>query len=435
MNDSLKLLAAEKIQIAHASHELRDSAMAHLRLGFLALRLGDLSGKKHYEDAASEFQWVVDLQPKWPYGWFGLGLAELGVGDAEFSLLRGLQSALGKDALTRSANDFARSAEVDPGFGRGLVELSNTALRQRVNLRLDVALAALRRAARTPAASTPEVLLARARVEREVGSPDSAQAAVDALVQRRPNDPTALLEQARVRFKLGRRDGGDPWYRGLAVADAATLDLYRYDLRFVLPDSTVRAFDAASGAARADLMRKFWQRRDYDELHTPGERLVEHYRRLDVARHSYRLVTTHRHYDIVERYRPPVAEFDDRGVVYIRQGAPDEHASLEEPGLPYNESWLYRRADGPDLIMHFVAREGISDYRLVESVMDVFDYASTVRMGGLGQHSGHRFAAAATRERARQFHQLGQREEIARPVERRRPIARRRHAAARCVRR
>jgi Tetratricopeptide repeat len=388
VTDSMPLLAVEKALIVHASHELRDSAMVHVRLGFIAMRLGDLGGHKHYADAASEFQWVADLQPKWPYGWFGLGLAELGVGDAELSLLRGLQSALGKDALTRSANDFAKSAEVDPSFVRGLVELSNTALRQRVNLRMDVALAALRRSARTAAARNPDVQLVRARIEREVGSPDSAQAAVDSLVAHHPDDPAALLEQARVRFRIGRRDGGAPWYAGLADADPAAAALYRSDLRFVLPDTTLAAFDAAPGAARADVMRRFWDLRDRDELHTPGDRLMEHYRRLDVARHNYRLATIHRHYDIIERYRPPVAEFDDRGVVYIRQGVPDARASLEQPGIPVNESWAYHRSGAPDLLFHFVAREGIGDFRLIESVLDIVGYANAVRLENSGNIQG-----------------------------------------------
>lgn len=387
-SDSVALLSAEKLLITHASREMRDSAMVHLRLGFIAMRLGDLNGKKHYETAASEFQWVVDLQPKWPYGWFGLGLAELGVGDAEFAPLRGLQTALGKDALTRSANDFAKSAEVDPSFVRGLVELSNTALRQRVNLRMDVALAALRRSSRTAAAKNPEVLLVRARIEREVGNPDSALAAIDSLIARQPDDATALLEQARVRFKAGRRDGGVPWYRGLASTDPAVVALYRTDLRFVLPDSTLRAFDAASSAARVELMRRFWDRRDRDELHAPGDRLGEHYRRLDVARHNYRLASVNRHYDIVERYRPPVAEFDDRGVIYIRQGAPDTHVSFDQPGIPFNESWAYHRAGTDDLLFHFVAREGVADYRLVESVLDILGYANTVRLESSGNIQG-----------------------------------------------
>ena len=27
-------------------------------------------------NAASEFEWAAELQPDWPYPWFGLGLAE-----------------------------------------------------------------------------------------------------------------------------------------------------------------------------------------------------------------------------------------------------------------------------------------------------------------------------------------------------------------------
>ena len=388
VTDSFQLLIAERVLVAHASHELRDSAMAHLRLGFIAMRLGDLSGKQHFDAAASEFQWATDLQPKWPYAWFGLGLAELGVGDAEFSFLRGLQTALGKDALTRSANDFARSAEVDPSFVRGLVELSNTALRQRVNLRMDVALAALRRSARTPAARNPAVQLVRARIEREVGSPDSALAAVDSLVAHHPTDAAGLLEQARVRFRLGRADGSVPWYQGLERADSSAVALYRADLRFVLPDSTLQAFDAAAGAERVTLMRRFWNLRDRDELRAPGDRLVEHYRRIDVARHNYRLASVHRHYDIIERYRPPVQEFDDRGVVYIRQGEPDGRATLAQPGIANNESWVYHRGGEPDLLFHFVAREGVGDYRLVESILDIVGYANAVGLQNSGDIQG-----------------------------------------------
>ena len=118
VSDSFALLDLERRLIGEARRD-RDSVMVHLRLGFLSLRLGDLSGTQHYDNAASEFQWATSLQPAWPYGWFGLGLAELGVGDSEVSVVAGLQTMLGKDALTRSANAFAKSAEVDPGFVGG----------------------------------------------------------------------------------------------------------------------------------------------------------------------------------------------------------------------------------------------------------------------------------------------------------------------------
>ena len=146
IRDSTSLLSLEKRMIAYTrSH--RDDPVLHLRLGFVSLRLGEIASQAHYDDAASEFQWAIDLRPTWPYAWYGMGLAEYGVGDSQVSIVAGLATMLGKDALTRSAMAFAKSAEVDPSFGRGLVELANTALRQRVNIKLGVALDALRRSA------------------------------------------------------------------------------------------------------------------------------------------------------------------------------------------------------------------------------------------------------------------------------------------------
>ncbi len=117
--------------------------------------------------------------------------------------------------------------------------------------------------------------------------------------------------------------------------------------------------------------------RDNDELHRPGERLREHYRRLDHARRNFRLVTPNRQFDIAERYRSGQTEFDDRGIIYIRHGAPAQRAAYNVPGLEPNETWRYRR-DGNDLVFHFVARQDVQDYRLVESVFDVLGFAATV---------------------------------------------------------
>ena len=121
---------------------------------------------------------------------------------------------LGKDALTRSAMAFAKSAEVDPSFDKGLVDLANTALRQRVNIKLGVALDALRRAASTEAATHPEVMLARGRVEREVGDGDSALAALQGYLEKGPTGASAQLEIARTLFLLGRFDGVHALPRG-----------------------------------------------------------------------------------------------------------------------------------------------------------------------------------------------------------------------------
>jgi len=295
---------------------------------------------------------------------------------------------LGKDALTRSALAFARSAQVDPAFDKGLVDLANTALRQRVNIKLDVALQALRQAASTPAASHPEVLLARGRVEREVGDGDSALVALQGYLAHGPNRGLALLEVARTLFLLGRYDGAQPYYEGAVIDDSLAVGAYRGDLASIGSDSVLGEFDRVQGARRAAYLRQFWTERDRIELRGEGERLREHYRRLFYARKNFYLTSLNRHYDIVERYRSGSRDFDDRGVIYIRHGEPSSRATYAAPGLDPNESWRYSRPDG-DLIFHFMAREDVQDFKLVESLFDVLGFSNALALrGGLAGAEG-----------------------------------------------
>jgi GWxTD domain-containing protein len=376
--DSNALLLLEK-QLIDSAKADRTNALLHLKLGFVSLRLGETGGHSHYDDAASEFQWAIDLQPTWPYAWYGMGLAEYGVGDSQVSFVTGLKTMLGKDALTRSAVAFAKSAEVDPAFARGLVDLANTALRQRVNIKLGVALDALRRAASTTAGNDPQVLLARGRVEREVGDGDSALVAFTRYLDSGANRSLGLLEVARTQFLLGRFDGTAPYFDGAASDDRITVAGYRADLATIAPDSMLRHFDRQRGTRRAAFLRRFWTQRDRAELRADGERLREHYRRLFYARKNFQLASNNRHYDIVERYRSGSRDFDDRGVIYIRHGEPSTRASYAAPGLEPNESWRYSRADG-DLIFHFIAREDVQDFKLVESLFDVLGFSDAVKL-------------------------------------------------------
>jgi GWxTD domain-containing protein len=385
--DSMGLLALEKRMIDSTKAD-RNNGLMHLKLGFLSLRLGDLGGQAHYDDAASEFQWAIDLQPSWPYAWYGMGLAEYGVGDSQVSFVTGLKTMLGKDALTRSAVALAKSAEFDPSFVYGLVDLANTALRQRVNIKLGVALEALRRSASTAAGSDPQVLLARGRVEREVGDGDSALVAFNGYLQRGSNRSLGLLEVARTLFLLGRFDGTTPYFEGASSDDSASVAGYRADLATIASDSVMGEFDRQQGARRAAYLRGFWSQRDRIELRSDGERLREHYRRLFYARKNFQLTSNNRHYDIVERYRSGSRDFDDRGVIYIRHGEPSSRATYAAPGLEPNESWRYSRTDG-DLIFHFIAREDVQDFKLVESLFDVLGFSAAVRLQDQSNMSGN----------------------------------------------
>lgn len=378
--DTTGLVRLEQALITSARTD-RNNAMLHLQLGFVAVRLGDLGSKRRYDDGAGEFEWATELQPTWPWAWYGLGIAEDRVGDSDISVVQGLQAMFGKDHLSRAANAYARSVQADPAFDRGLIELASTALRQRLNIKTALAREALRQAAATSAGANPEVLLWRGRVEREVGDIDSALAAFKGYLEKGGHPGLGRLELARTEFLHGSLDGQKAYYEGALSDDAVAVDGFRGDLALIANDSALAEFNGSAGSRRVTFLKRFWGQRDRTALVKEGDRLREHYRRIYYAKKNFQLVSANRHYDIVERYRSGSPDFDDRGIIYIRHGEPAQRARSTMPGIQSNESWLYTRSSG-DLIFHFVAREDVQDYKLVESLFDVLGFSGALAARG-----------------------------------------------------
>ncbi len=380
VTDSFALRRLEQATITLAKVD-RDNALLHLRLGFIAYRLGELgNAKSHFDDASGEFEWASELQPGWPYPWYGLGTAQLAVGENPSPVVENLQQWLHKDYLSKAANAFARAAMADPSFAQATVDLATTALSQRIGPRLDVALAAVRQAATSPAGARPALQMMRGRVEREVGDADSALVGFQAYLALGGDSGVGYLELARTAYKAGRSTDGARWYYAGARAaqSGEARAAYRDDVSWLATPADLATFDTlAGGAGRVAWLEPFWDRRDAADARDAGERLAEHYRRWFYVREHFRLPSRHRHYDITDVYRTAQREFDDRGVIYLRHGEPDRRAFYEKPGVEPNESWLYLRPEG-DLVFHFVAREHNQDYKLVESLVDVFGFAGGV---------------------------------------------------------
>jgi len=341
----------------------------HLRLGFLALRLGELGRPRGYEDAAAEFQAVTRFAPAWPYGWYGLGLAE-------YSLARSGMGGQGGDAANpaggynRAVAAFARSAGSDHSFAETLVEQAFNGRLQRQPSRSTVALEALRTAA--SAARSPSLLHGLGTVEREFGDPEEALKAFDTLLSLAGRSRgVPLLEVARTRFLLGRADGAAAYYAGAAFDDSATVGGYRVDLAAIASPKELTAFDGTRGSQRVEFLRRFWGSRDDAEFRQAGDRVKEHYRRLYVARRTFPGFVPTRWRDLGRRIA--IADMvDHRGVIYLRHGDPDDRVSMATLGFEPNESWRYARAEG-DMVVHFVARRAADDFSLVESLFDVVD--------------------------------------------------------------
>lgn len=106
----------------------------------------------------------------------------------------------------------------------------------------------------------------------------------------------------------------------------------------------------------------FWLKRNPLPATSVNHRLIEHYRRLIYANKNYRFDGV-RHprarADRLGRLPLPSSieknwKFDDRGLIYIRYGEPDDTAITVDIDLPHNISWLYYgRGKLPKMIFHF----------------------------------------------------------------------------------
>lgn len=314
--------------------------------------------------------------------WYSLGLARLGRMKYRQNEPLNLGTRVGFGELKNALSSFERAVTLDPELPGAASRMAETAEALRDTLSLKRALAALRRADGAARGADTAISLWRGRLEREYGSTDSAAAALRRYRQGGGSEALAALELARTGFAarpvgaVGAAEDDASYFTAAASDDAGVIAAIRSDLALVAPDSVLERYDWARGTARAELLRRFWLWRDHEELRASGERLREHYRRLNYVRRHFRLASSRRFYDPRDPYRAPAFEFDDRGMIYLRHGEPTQRLRPFVFALNPNESWRYARSDG-DLFFHFTAggttRVGgdISDYHLVESVLDL----------------------------------------------------------------
>ncbi len=365
------LLRARQRTLEHTTEPL-----AQLRLALIGLRLAELGAGADGKSAIEPARRVTRARPDWPWAWYALGLAETQRAAWEQGNTLNLGSRVGVGTLERAIGRDRRAIATDPAFIPAALHLTELTLSLRDTALFEPACDDLRRAsAATP--RDPQILLARGRLERVADQVDSAEAVFERYVWAGGDRALGLLELARTRLGRGDATGEGAYYAGAAADDSVAVAGYRADLAPVAADSELAAFDRTRGVERAEFLRRFWAMRDGLEMRAEGERLREHYRRLQHARRHFALTVTRRFYGDADAYRDGGTELDDRGVIYVRHGEPTERLRPFVYGLMPNESWRYARAEG-DLLFHFSAGYDPSagggdlyDYRLVESVLDL----------------------------------------------------------------
>lgn len=269
-----------------------------------------------------------------------------------------------------------------PGFAPAALELTRLALLLRDGGSLAEAERALAGVISAGDAS-PEVWLAQADVEAALGHLEAADGAARAALAAGADRPSALHARAAALLRLAAREaeGGRLYLEALDSLSDGAAPRFLADALPLLSPEELAAWQALPGErARAAWLARFWNLRAARNGISLAELLAEHQRRLAVAHLRYRRTGG--------RWMPPLGAalaassdprlqgpFDERGLVYVRYGEPDEVVRTLAEGVRPNESWVYSRVEGGRRVFHFGHLQGASDFRLVSDIFELLDPA------------------------------------------------------------
>ena len=259
-------------------------------------------------------------------------------------------------------------------------------------------------------ASLPEEYrsLFQAEILRRRQSLDEAEAILLRLQQSVSSMSRSIVHILLARTYVGRGQGLGAqvqfWAAVEAIRSPADAAVVFEEVKYVLNDEEIAEFELLG--IPAEYVRFFqavWARRDPLPAAATNVRLVEHLHRLNEAEKSFE------HYQPRTWFNDPDAlhglqfgevyrlnhQFNDRGLIFIRHGYPDERifTSGEGGGLSSfgattsgsapvsggrgfatmepmaTESWRYRsRGELPEMVFHFAARAG-GNWRLISAPM------------------------------------------------------------------
>jgi hypothetical protein len=344
----------------------------------------------------SAFADDVTAHEKWAVAWYGLGLARLRLAETGALSRQGPLLPIGVDNATGAEHALGRAIQLDPRFAEAADALALAPATRISEVRKKERIAALRPVYRVLSGSASA---AAAYVERDAGTVDSAVALEEQALRRGGVDSAVVvLSLVRDLYHVGRtQEGRDLLLHAASTTTPAGMAAYRAEVAWVASAAELSEWDAASPRDRPRWLANFWAKRDIAEGRRDGARLEEHYRRIDYALKNFRitlprsgrqqLVSTtpswadgygaeerarqtimHNPEAFPEaarlyaeakaigsesalRYYQPIQDLvSDKGIVWIRHGAPTLVAhNVTGPPL---EIWRYDRPEG-SLILYF----------------------------------------------------------------------------------
>jgi GWxTD domain-containing protein len=347
------------------------------------------SDDAHLDPAKEAFLRALEIDRRAIHALNGRGMYELAKDEQWLVLLESLKKIFNRDHISMAIKAFEDALEIDPAF-----------LPARYNLGLAFRQARGKDNYRKAAAEFQRVLQVDPGYQdvtkilvltyRDAGELEAMREAIrqsDAAIAGRPGMQLLLaysLINAPEASPELVQEGVAAYWQGLdAIETDQDANLYWHDLRAIVVQETDAEFRALPVDRKAEFIRSYWQRLADQSFVNPEERLAEHYRRLHYVMANFRLdLPERRHYSASDAYVPDwQTGFDDRGVIYLRHGPPDDTAAFSGPEFEQNLSWKFEAADAEPLLFHFVSNEDVQDYKLVRRLSDAVISTNTSMAG------------------------------------------------------
>lgn len=337
-------------------------------------------------DAAKEaFQRALSGDPDAAHAINGLGVYELTKDEAWLVLLESFKKLFNRDHISMAVRRFEEALDADPEMHAARYNLALAHRQSRGKENYERAARILEELIeRAPDFADTAMLLVY--TYRDAGDVDSMSDAIDRIEALGGFPPAGVyLLRAYAWINSERVDEGvEEYWKGVdAIASERDADLFWHDVEPIVSARADTRFKGLDVAQRKAYLREFWQGLADESFVTADERLVEHYRRLRIANQNYRLtLPERRHYSSGAAYVPErQSGYDDRGVIFLRHGEPDDTATYSGPDVEQNISWKYNREGGEPLVFHFVSDEDVDDYKLVRRLGDAIITNSTKLSG------------------------------------------------------
>lgn len=172
------------------------------------------------------------------------------------------------------------------------------------------------------------------------------------------------------------------WQAIKSIQDSLDARFLFEDIKYVCNDEEILEYQSLNEVARwKEFFRKFWAKRDPLPAAMDNLRLIEHFKRTIYAEEYFKydgFRSWIANPDKQEFLNFPKSfylnkEYNDKGLIYIRHGEPDEKSTALAEENAFNESWLYKKRDGfPKMIFHFeIDQDGLAgDWRLTPMLQD-----------------------------------------------------------------